>query len=144
MLFLIDRKLVFGWRLHRQVARLLAFKNAIDVISCASVLFDCIGPIRHQAAACSEITIRVDRGQSVPRCKGNDLIAIKCGSADRHHQPTVGERANSAIPLSISETSSAFIGLNSIPSAGATAWTTANWPIPGPLVGSRMTAARVT
>ena len=40
----INRQIVLGWRLHRQVGRLLALENTIDVISRAPVLVECIGP----------------------------------------------------------------------------------------------------
>jgi hypothetical protein len=34
----INRQIVLGWRLHRQVGRLLALENTIDVVSRAPVL----------------------------------------------------------------------------------------------------------
>jgi hypothetical protein len=86
----IDNQLVLGRRLHRQVGRLLALEDAIDVSRGAPVLLDRIGPIRHQASATGEVLIGVDRGQSVLRSKGNDQIAIKCSSTHRHDQPAIG------------------------------------------------------
>ena len=44
----------------------------------------------------------------------------------------------------ISTASRTLIGITSMPSGGAMAWMTANWPMPDGLVGSRKTAARVT
>ena len=47
----IDHQLVFGRCLYRQVGRLLAFEDAIDVAGRAPVLVDKIRPIGDQAAA---------------------------------------------------------------------------------------------
>src|SRR5262245_2031354 len=44
----IDDKLVFGWRLHRQVSRFLAPQDAIDVFGRASVLVDEIRAVAYQ------------------------------------------------------------------------------------------------
>ena len=44
----VDHKLVFGRRLHRQVGRLLALEDAIDITGCAAVRVDRIGPIGNQ------------------------------------------------------------------------------------------------
>ena len=52
--------------------------------------------------------------------------------------------ADPAMVCSISLASRASIGVNSTPSAGATAWIAPNWPVPEVIEGSRMTAARVT
>src|ERR1700738_3195449 len=45
---------------------------------------------------------------------------------------------------SISAASRTLTGMTSMPSGGAMAWITANWPIPEGFAGSRKTAARVT
>ena len=47
----IDDQLVLGRRLHRQVGRLLALENAIDIASRAPVQVDKIGPIGDQPPA---------------------------------------------------------------------------------------------
>ena len=47
--------LVLGRRLHRQVGRLLALEDAIDIAGRAPVLVDEIGPIGDQAAAVDEV-----------------------------------------------------------------------------------------
>ena len=49
VLRLIDQ-LVLGRRLHRQVGRLLALEDAVDVAGRAAVLADQIGPVGDQAA----------------------------------------------------------------------------------------------
>src|SRR5262249_19769030 len=58
--------------------------------------------------------------------------------------PPSEQRANAAPAPSISPASRKLIGLPPPPPDGATAWITANWPIPEVAVGSRRTAARVT
>ena len=62
----VDHQLVLGRRLHRQVGRLLALEDAIDVAGRAPVLVDQIRPIGDQAAAGDEEAFEVDRGQFVP------------------------------------------------------------------------------
>src|SRR5262245_55677656 len=62
----VDDKLVFGRRLHRQVSRLLALEDAINVLSCSAVGVNRIRAIGHQAAACGEDTKEINRGQTVP------------------------------------------------------------------------------
>jgi hypothetical protein len=49
--FEVEHGLVLVRRLHREVGRLLALKDTIDVASRAPVLVDLIGPVRNQAAA---------------------------------------------------------------------------------------------
>ena len=51
----VDHQLVLGRRLHRQVGRLLALEDAIDVAGRAPVLVDRIRPIGDQAAAGDEV-----------------------------------------------------------------------------------------
>ena len=46
----VDHQLVLGRRLHRQVGRLLALEDAIDVAGARAILIDPIGPIGDQAA----------------------------------------------------------------------------------------------
>ena len=45
----IDHQLVLGWRLHRQIGRLLTLKNAIHVASCVPERVNRIRPIGEQA-----------------------------------------------------------------------------------------------
>ena len=63
----VDDQLVLGRRLHRQVGRLLALEDAIDVAGRAPVLIGQIGPIGDQAA-----DLRQKRARSRPRaaCAG--------------------------------------------------------------------------
>src|SRR5262245_29608858 len=59
-------------------------------------------------------------------------------------RPPFAERAKSVTPRSISLASRASIELISTPRNGPTAWIAPNCPLPEGMLGSRMTAARVT
>jgi len=72
--FEIDCQLVFGRRLHRQVARLLALEDAINIPSRASALVDHIGSDANQTAASNEVTERVHGRQLVASRERDDLI----------------------------------------------------------------------
>ena len=50
----IDHQLVLGRRLHRQIGRLLALEDAVDIAGGAAVLVDEIRPIGDQAASDDE------------------------------------------------------------------------------------------
>jgi hypothetical protein len=63
--FEVEHRFVLGRRLHRQVGRLGAAEYAIYVAGCVPALFDLIRSVGDQAAAGSEVTVGVDRGQSV-------------------------------------------------------------------------------
>ena len=68
----IDRQFVFGRCLHRQVGRLLAFEDAVDIARRSPKLIGRIRPVGDQAATGDEEAERVDRGQSVPSRKHDD------------------------------------------------------------------------
>ena len=72
----VDHQLVLGRRLHRQVGRLLALEDAVDVAGRAPVLVDAIRPIGDQAAGGDEEAFVVDRGQLVPGRQRDDQIAM--------------------------------------------------------------------
>ena len=84
--------LVLGRRLHRQVGRLLALEDAVDVAGGAPVLVDEIGPIGDQAAGGDEGAFVVDRGQLVPGRQRDDQIAMNASPprspsrSDRHSE----------------------------------------------------------
>ena len=84
VLRLIDQ-LVPGRRLHRQVGRLLALEDAIDVAGRAPVLVDEISPIGDQAAAGDEVASVVDRGQLVPGRQRDDQLAMTHRQRARRH-----------------------------------------------------------
>ena len=72
----IDHQLVLGRRLHRQVGRLLALEDAIDIAGRAPVLVDQIRPVGDQATGGDEEAAGVDRGQFVPGRQRDDQIAM--------------------------------------------------------------------
>ena len=72
----INNKLVFGWRLHRQVGRLFALEDTVDVAGRAPELVDEIRPVGDQAACGDEEAVAVNRGQSVAGRKRDDQIAM--------------------------------------------------------------------
>ena len=61
----VDHQLVLGRRLHRQVGRLLALEDAVDIAGRAPVLVDRIGSIGDQAAVGDDSS-----GRSRPRAIG--------------------------------------------------------------------------
>src|SRR5215831_10309250 len=72
----IEYDLILGWRLHRQVGRLLAFEDAVDVAGCLAELIDEIGPIRHQTAGSDKEAVPIGRRQFVPRRQRDDQLAV--------------------------------------------------------------------
>ena len=83
---------IFGRRLHRQISRLLPFKDAIDVARGAPVHIDDIGAIGDQAAIGDEVASVVDRGQFVSRRKCDDQLAMN------HRQPIPVKISPSLLP----------------------------------------------
>ena len=132
--------------LHRQVGRLLALEDAVDVAGRAPVLVDDIRPVGDQAAAGDEGAVGVDRGQLVPSRQRDDQIRDERSPTALAVtiRPPFAERANAVTARSISPASRTSTGLNSTPNDGATAWMAPNWPVPAGMAGSRRTAARVT
>src|SRR5262249_21675486 len=61
----VDHQLVFGRRLHRQVSRVGALEDAVDVARRSSVLVLKIRAEGNQAASLDERSIWIDRGQTV-------------------------------------------------------------------------------
>src|SRR5262249_30590830 len=59
----VDDQLETGRRLDRKIGRLLAFEDAIDIPSRASVRVEIVRPVRHQAAISGFVTVSVDCGQ---------------------------------------------------------------------------------
>ena len=77
-------------RLHRQIARLGALENAVDIGGRAPVDIGQIATIGHQAAARGEVPIGVDGGQSMPRRKRDDQVAMVGGAHVRQdHQAAI-------------------------------------------------------
>ena len=72
----VDDQLVLGRRLHRQVGRLLALEDAINVAGSAAKLVAKIRPVRDQSAGGDVEAFAIDRWQIVLRGKRNDQIAM--------------------------------------------------------------------
>ena len=83
--FEVDHQIVLCWRLHRQVGRLLALEDAVDVAGCAPVLVDLISSIRDQATGSDEEAFRVYRGQLVLVRQRDDQLAMKIRRPTRRH-----------------------------------------------------------
>src|SRR5579863_9191618 len=79
----VDHQLECCWLLDRQIARLLAAQNAVDVTGRLPVCVDEVGSIGHQAAEVGVETPRIDGGQAVLRSKGDDQLTIGPGDAAR-------------------------------------------------------------
>src|SRR5262249_34427048 len=133
----IDDQLVLGGRLHRQVGRLLALEDAIDVAGCGAQRTNGFSPIGDETTSTDVISEGINRWQLVAGGQPGNDTRIVCPKRTRcHHQTAV--RATRKFT-----TSCRSITFNSIP-IGPTAWIAANWPIPAARVESRRTAARVT
>jgi hypothetical protein len=63
----VDHEFVLRRRLYRQVGRLLAFKNAIDVAGGETIRIDGVITVGDQPAGGGEVAFIVDRGQPIPR-----------------------------------------------------------------------------
>ena len=142
----VDHQFVLGRRLHRQVGRLLALEDAVDVAGRPPVLVDQIRPIGDQAAAGDEEADGVDRGQLCRAASAMIRLAMKRRRRDspsrsgRHS----GSAAKSVMARSISPASRTSTGLNSTPNDGATDWMAAELADPGGCRGIPKNATRVT
>src|SRR5262245_44237162 len=86
----VDHQLVFRRHLHRHIVGFLPFEDAIHVTSGEAVLVTPIRSVSDQAASGREVALGVYRWQLVPRCEGNDKIAIvPSGRAPRHDQTAI-------------------------------------------------------
>jgi hypothetical protein len=61
----VDHQLIFRRRLHRQVGRLLALEDAIDVTARLSELTNDINPVRDQATSDDIVAETIHSGQLV-------------------------------------------------------------------------------
>jgi hypothetical protein len=79
----IDGQLELSRCSYRELCRLIASENTIDVVGCAPVRVDRIRPIGYQAAGGDEDTERIDDGQSMPGRQRDDQIAMTTPSSAR-------------------------------------------------------------
>src|SRR5689334_6346944 len=96
----VDRELVLGRRLHRQVRRLFAFEDAVNVAGSTPVLVDLTRAIGDQAAGGDEKAFEVDCGQFVTSGQYNDQIPLTLRCYARCHDQAAirgaGERRDGA------------------------------------------------
>ena len=74
--FCVDHDLESGWSLHRQIGRLFASQDAIDIAGCATVLIGGFRTVGDEPANPGEIRIWIDRGQSMLLRELQDLSLI--------------------------------------------------------------------
>ena len=87
----VDHQLELGRLLHRQVGRLLALEDAIDVAGGAPVCVGRVDPVGDQAAASDENAVRVDRRQPMLGRKRDDPLTVsKCRCAEVTINPPFG------------------------------------------------------
>jgi hypothetical protein len=116
-------QLVLGRVLHRQIGRLLALEDAIDVAGRSPVRRNVIRAVGDQTAAAGEVRGSVHGGQMVAGRKRDDQIAMNNDDGDPTMiRPPFGTCANAMTARSISTGSRTSIGRNSTPNDGATAW----------------------
>src|SRR5262249_18330955 len=75
----VYHQLEFGWRLHRQVSRLLAFENASDIGGGTPKEIGSVNPKRHEAAIGGVKAEGINRRKTVTGGKPNDQIAMDRG-----------------------------------------------------------------
>jgi len=74
--FKIENCFVFVWRLHGKIRGLFSPEDAIHITGCLAILVDLIGSIGDQAPSSNKRTVKIDRGQLVPRSSGDDEVAM--------------------------------------------------------------------
>src|SRR5215469_7895002 len=96
-------ELVLGRRLHRQIGRLLALEDTVDVASSAAELVENIEAVRDQTAGVDIASSGIDRRYMQPGRQRDDQIAVNRPSAARRHDQTTvrraGEAGNGALDL---------------------------------------------
>jgi hypothetical protein len=97
----IDHQLELGWVLHRQLGRLAALENAINIEPRSPPQVGGIVPIGKQTSDLGEVTIRVDRRELVLRCQFDDPIAMNLGDRIWHHNQTAYRGARKPIECAI-------------------------------------------
>jgi hypothetical protein len=126
--FKIDDQLVLSRRLDRQIARLRALEDAVDIVCRAPHLVDWIRTIGDQATSGRPEAKSVDRRQSIAgRQTDNQFAKSRFRHARCHDETAIRfacECCNGALDLLFIEY--ADIGLNSAPSDCAVAWITPN------------------
>jgi hypothetical protein len=99
----VDHHVELGRVLDRQVARLRAFQDAIDIVGSAPERVGLVDPVGHQPAVCGKEGETINSGQAVLGGEGNNRVATHDGEwATQNHSPPRSSRASPAIIASIS------------------------------------------
>src|SRR5262249_37911135 len=79
----IDDKLEFGCLLDRQITRLFALENAIDIQRSAPVELDIVNAVGCKSTGHRVVTPGINVRQAVPRCQRNNEVAVHCHEGGR-------------------------------------------------------------
>ena len=125
----IDHQLELGRLLDRQLGRLGAPEDAVDISRRTPVQVSDVNPVGHQPARQSEWSQRVHRGQPMAGRQADNELAMKyVKGSGRNASPPTGSRASPAIAASISLALRTGALINVRASDGAIASTTGtNW-----------------
>ena len=93
----VDDQLELGRVLHRQVARLLALEDAVDIAGGAPENVQGVRRIRHQAALHDRLPIRMDGGDGVLRDRRQDRLTMRHGERVRGNDETT-RRSRGELP----------------------------------------------
>src|SRR5712691_3332123 len=86
----VYNQLEFGWRLHRQVSRLLASENAIDIRSGTPEQIGRVNPKRDEPAIGRVKAEGINSWNAMTGGEANDQIAMYRGNrAGRHNQTAI-------------------------------------------------------
>src|SRR5262249_40639420 len=89
----IDDQLEFGGLLDRQIARLVAPEDAIDVRRGAPVELDVLDAVGRKSTPDRVVTVSINVGKPVPHCQRNNEVAM-------HHHQRAWQRDAPAVALS--------------------------------------------
>ena len=132
-----------GWTVGRNVQIDYRWSGAdADRIRKAASELVALAPDLIQANSTPALASLLQATRTVPIVFTQVADPVSAGVLATTIMPSVEPRANAVTARSTSTASRMPIGVNSTPSAGATAWIAANWAIP--IVRSRSTATRVT
>src|SRR5262249_53534979 len=89
----IDDQLEFGGLLDRQIARLFAPEDAIDVRRGAPVQLDVLDTVGRKSTPDRVVTVSINVGKAVPHCQRNNEVAM-------HHHEWARQRDEPTVRLS--------------------------------------------
>src|SRR5262249_35692511 len=99
----VDHQFVLAGRLHRQVARLVASENTIDVFGSSPPLVELIDAVNHEPATRRKISEHINCGQAITRGQHNNDIAVSnrdwTGQDNQAAVRFVSERRNATLDI---------------------------------------------